>query len=296
MKEPFSAKLASAVRTQARLDFAFDCPFCGKPGHAYFSHRRMAGFCFRCETPFFADQAIAAEEGVSLAVAKERLSEALCSSTAGLPLALALAGLKTQAESVNAQTRERGLWLAPPNVLDLSAEGETYMNARGASTEGVFTHGQTGGVLFPVYNAWGVCVAYVVRSIREGSLWRWRNSSGFVKRSHLFRQERLRVKRPAFVVLCEGIFDALALERSAGKIGVDCVACAVFGSSVSDLQLNAVRPYRLVLAFDNDDKGRACTESVQVRRRDAVCVKYDGHDPDEADCEALAYALRASLR
>ena len=82
----------------------------------------------------------------------------------------------------------------------------------------------------------------------------------FTKASHILYPFDYSV---SYVVVCEGIFDAIALQNQ----GVN--ATCVFGASVSSVQLKMLKEYggRLVAGFDTDPAGLVALERLEKARK-----------------------------
>jgi len=128
----------------------------------------------------------------------------------------------------------------------------------------------SGRVTIPIHNATGELVAYAGRAVdtaTEESEGKYKFPKDFKKRLELFNLWRVAdaLHRGEGLILVEGFFDVFRLYELGYKNVV-----ALMGSSMSDEQLDLLKSVltsrsHVVLLFDSDEAGVACTKNVLGR-------------------------------
>ncbi len=147
-------------------------------------------------------------------------------------------------------------------------------------------------LIIPIYDDTHKFVGVVGRSIREKQ---YQYSHGLKRKNIIWNLNRARNTAPE-IILTEGAFDAVYIWQAGHKnVG------AVFGSSISDGQLGLIRKYfsGLTCFFDNDDAGRALTNSIVENVKDlnvsVVRYKQDVKDPGELNADQINEMLKQRI-
>lgn len=143
-----------------------------------------------------------------------------------------------------------------------------------------YDHERNAGT-YPFRTTDGQVLGVVRRNFGDDD-WKYRYPFG-VDKSRLLYGYHWAVREDAtLVVLTEGALDAVAVDE-AGARGL-----AIYGSRISEEQvhlINRLYPRTVLLAFDNDEAGRAATErvlSMDLACSDVLCVPL-GHYKDIAE-------------
>ena len=146
----------------------------------------------------------------------------------------------------------------------------------------------------PVYDDTGSrCISFLTRSTRltctlcngchdraadcRGAEPRWRFEAGFPKGEYLYNYATAVSAAGSFVLLVEGVPDVLR----AAEAGIVAVSGFGTGLSVMQMQKLAVLNKPVVVAFDNDDAGRAAAPDL-ARMLRRGCVRAEVRHPPAA--------------
>ena len=174
-----------------------------------------------------------------------------------------------------------------------------YLAARGISRETLDLFGagffpgkgsMAGRVVIPIHSEKGELVAYVGRAI-DGSEPKYKFPAGFHKSLVLYNLgQAVRENSAGAVAVVEGFFDCMKVQQA----GHPCAA--LMGSSLSEDQEEILcRNFRKVLLmFDGDEAGRACTEDCLRRLSRRLWVRVadvpEGRQPDQLTDEEISQA------
>lgn len=152
----------------------------------------------------------------------------------------------------------------------------------------------SGRFVIPLHNEKGELVGYAGRSLDDSEP-RYlfpSNEKGLYKSHLLFNLHRaLEDNETSFVAIVEGLFSPMKLWQA----GIASVS--LLGSSLSEAQEDLIcRQFnRVVLLFDGDDAGRACTEDCATRLSRGAWVRAislpDGCQPDQLTKEEIRTVL-----
>ena len=148
-------------------------------------------------------------------------------------------------------------------------------------------------IAIPVHNDQGELVAYAGRTVEDQENPKYKLPPNFKKSRVLFN---LHQAHGDPLVLVEGFFDVFSLWQA----GVEN-AVALMGSSLSTEQealiLNHLGEHgRLILMFDGDDAGRACTQEVAEKLIEKVYTKViklkEGEQPDNLSKDEIKNLIK----
>jgi DNA primase len=148
-------------------------------------------------------------------------------------------------------------------------------------------------IVFPVYLS-GVLTGLVGRDFTGKQEPKYKNSIGAKCLYNLPEHKH------STVCLSEGVFDALAIEHGAKKLGIDSVA--LLGHSIKDDQIEMLHHYkRIIVWLDPDDAGIEGLISIRNKLKDrnvkVVLPKgmmdgdYDRRDPSEMETSEIKSRL-----
>lgn len=141
-------------------------------------------------------------------------------------------------------------------------------------------------LVIPIHNEVGELVAYAGRSVDDEVEPKYKLPAGFLKSLVLFNLYRLGLHRKVIVV--EGFFGCMKVHQ-AGFPNV----VALMGSELSEHQERLLMDNfdNVVLMFDGDNAGRACTDMVASRLVRDMFVRIvdvpDGTQPDTLSSEEI---------
>ena len=150
-------------------------------------------------------------------------------------------------------------------------------------------------IIFPVYLS-GILVGLVGRTFVDNVEPKYKNSIGA---KCLYN---LPEKKHSSVVLSEGVFDALVIERAAKKLSMDSVG--LLGHSISDEQLKLLHHYKRIYVWLDPDKA-GIEGLISIRNKipsdrhlKVILPKgmlegngFDKRDPSEMDIEEISKRL-----
>lgn len=194
----------------------------------------------------------------------------------------------------------------PPLTFQLRVDmNHNYGQKRGLTKETLEVFGAgvcvskgmfAGRFVFPLHDEQGRMVGYAGRSLDDSDpkyLFPSRDRRFF--KSHLLFNLH-RVIAPArvgeAVVVVEGFFDVLKVHQSGFPV------VGLLGSSLSEEQEELLTSHfrQIILFFDGDDAGRACTEDSLTRLAHKAFVKVvclaDGSQPDLLNMEEIYSLIR----
>ena len=183
--------------------------------------------------------------------------------------------------------------------LESSAIGQEYLSSRGVIKTQIerykIGYGTPGSryenmIVFPIWNHVGTLVGVSCRNLSDPNKPKYVNSSTtdtFQKHWLLFGQLD---KLPEEVVLVEGQFDVLSIERAGYS------ALAVLGGAFSaahDMILKERGVKRIISMMDGDTAGRAYTERIKtISKLNVVdCTCPEGLDPGSMTPEQIQQHL-----
>ena len=170
-----------------------------------------------------------------------------------------------------------------------------YLAGRGVSKETAAEFGigyfggkgsMSGRIVIPIHNERGELVAYAGRVVDDSEP-KYKLPPGFHKSLELYNLHRSAKMSPETVVLVEGYFGCLHLE----KLGLPAVA--LMGSSISVAQIDLLeqRFEVVTVLMDGDKAGREAADEIvrRLARRVLVCCidLPDGKQPDDMTLEEL---------
>lgn len=175
-------------------------------------------------------------------------------------------------------------------ILALNQE-HPYLKERGLTKETVEYFGlgyaskgiMKNRICIPIHDYKGNLVAYAGRALDDKSAiegGKYKLPVNFHKSQVLFNFHR--ISDFETLILVEGFFDCFKVHQSGFKS-----VCAIMGSSISEFQEELILSYfkRVVLMFDADPAGRACTKAVLNHFYDKIFVRVaklaDKNQPDE---------------
>jgi DNA primase len=200
-----------------------------------------------------------------------------------------------------------GLGFAPDRwdhvVKALDAAG---VSDRHGGMAGILSERSSGGyydllrgrITFPICDVRGRVIAFGGRALTEDQQPKYLNSPespAYHKRSALygFPQALEPIRRAGRAIVCEGYFDAIALQRAG--LGEAVATCGT--ALTTDHATHLKRTKQVVLLFDGDAAGqkameRALAVLLPAGLRVRAATLPDGQDPDDYLAESGADALR----
>jgi DNA primase len=211
--------------------------------------------------------------------------------------------LLSERQETASQTAPTGR-INPPLPFQLRVDsGHDYGLGRGLTKETLERFGAglcaskgtfSGRFVIPLHNEKGELVGYAGRSLDDSEP-RYlfpSNEKGFYKSHLLFNLHRaLEDNETSFVAIVEGLFSPMKLWQA----GIASVS--LLGSSLSEAQEDLICRHfnRVVLLFDGDDAGRACTNDCAIRLSRRAWVRAislpDGCQPDQLSKEEILRVL-----
>lgn len=153
-------------------------------------------------------------------------------------------------------------------------------------------------IVFPIHDEYGNCVAYTARTLSNNQS-KYINTSQteiYTKGDVLYNLDKAKesIISAQRVIVCEGVMDVLAFERSGIKYAV-----ATLGTACSPKQLQLLSKYskHLLLAYDGDEAGQNAilklgVEAYKHNLTVTVIDNKTGLDPDEIVNKYKEKALR----
>jgi DNA primase len=257
--------------------------------------------CFSCKAKGNVLDFVAAMESCSVRDAALKLQAWF---TVGESRRVSMPLLSEQQETAD-QTAPTGR-INPPLPFQLRVDsGHNYGLGRGLTKETLEHFGAglcvskgtfSGRFVIPLHNEKREIVGYAGRSLDDSEP-RYlfpSNEKGFYKSHLLFNLHRaLEDNETSFVAIVEGLFSPMKLWQA----GIASVS--LLGSSLSEAQEDLICRHfnRVVLLFDGDDAGRACTDDCATRLTRRAWVRAislpDGCQPDQLSKEEILRVLSA---
>ena len=151
---------------------------------------------------------------------------------------------------------------------------------------GYCTSGEYGGrVIIPSYSTSGTLNFFVARSY-DGNYFKYKNPE--VSKDIIFFENLINWNAP--IILCEGVFDAMAIRRNAipilGKNVAKTLYKKIITSNVNDIYI----------ALDNDAKDRALTTAEQFLNngKRVFIVEMEDKDPSEMGFQAFTNYIQTA--
>ena len=151
---------------------------------------------------------------------------------------------------------------------------------------GYCTSGEYGGrVIIPSYSTSGTLNFFVARSY-DGNYFKYKNPE--VSKDIIFFENLINWNAP--IILCEGVFDAMAIRRNAipilGKNVAKTLYKKIITSNVNDIYI----------ALDNDAKDRALTTAEQFLNngKRVFIVEMKDKDPSEMGFQAFTNYIQTA--
>lgn len=279
-------------------EFTLCCPFCPGRGHSPDKRFRLGvnafsskGQCFNCGWKSRHAVEIFAK-AVRLGEVRAEQSEAPVEKKS--PERVELPEDFTRLAFANRSNDPRDGW-----PFD---EARQYLRGRGITRWQMMVHRmgvslsgrQSFRVIFPVYNYGTRLIGYVGRDFTGKQKPPYLNSVGTRVVYNMWRKE----KENLWPVVCEGIFDCLAIERSTDLIGrfslPDCDkrirlrAVATLGDKISETQLEQLSQFQgLIIWPDNDKVGvnsfSKLADSMQQAGKSVYLIRPPKNGKDAGD-------------
>lgn len=239
--------------------YVCDCPFCGKESHFYIDKTTQLFHCKRCNESGNIYKLLRFVDKLYLLQGPTVEARETIASVRSI--------LEEAREQDDTESAEALPVIPMPVGWRVLSAGSAYLSGRGVSAEEAVRYeiGVThmfkkyrNYILVPIRDGGeirGFIGRYAARRVPEGKL-RYNNSVGTEFGSLLFGYDEIVVGATTTVILVEGIFDKISVDRFLGLWSAPEVKCvATFGKKISKVQITklvskAVR--RVILLYDFD--------------------------------------------
>lgn len=219
----------------------------------------------------------------------------------GAPKAQNVSGVRIPAQSLPLNFEPAQVVTLPEEDLDAfeppAGNVKKYLNERGFSDQ-VLAEWEigmgAGRISIPVRDRQGCLVGISGRATRPTQKPKYMHSTGFRRDFYLYGEHKVEEGERCYIT--EGFFDVINLHQLGYKN-----ALSVFGSSISDLQVEKIVSWfnRVVIVPDGDDPGKEGAAKIQkalsLRIQTVVVNTPNGEDPGSLTKEQAA-ALLGELR
>jgi len=236
-----------------------DCPFCGKESHFYIDKTTQLWDCKKCG------------ESGNIYKLLRYVDKLYLLQGATVEVRETIESVRAMLEEERTQEQEETAPELPvipmPVGWRVLTAGNAYLSSRGVSAEEAVRYeiGSThmfkkykNYILIPIRDGGeirGFIGRYAARQVPTGRL-RYNNSVGTEFGSLLFGYDEIIAGKTATVILVEGIFDKISVDRFLGLGDSPEVKCvATFGKKISTFQINklvAKQVRRVILLYDFD--------------------------------------------
>lgn len=267
------------------------CPFCGKEKHFYISRKTQSWDCKKCQ-----------RSGNIFKLLKE-LGKSYLIGEATVEQTDVLKSIRTQLEEELSQDEE----LKPlpvrrmPTGFKVGRVG-MYLRSRGISVEECkrynigytkLTPSMSDYVIIPIYDnkkVRGYIARYGNKRVPDGKL-RYNNSRGTDFASLLFGYDEIVEGETSTVIIVEGVFDKIAVDRCLELWSEPDIKCVcTFGKKISDIQIKKLlmkKVNTVILSYDFDAINEIKRYGVELdhffNTKVAVCMTKK--DIDECSVE-----------
>lgn len=239
--------------------YVCDCPFCGKESHFYIDKTTQLFHCKRCNESGNIYKLLRFVDKLYLLQGPTVEARETIASVRSI--------LEEAREQDDTESAEALPVIPMPVGWRVLSAGSAYLSGRGVSAEEAVRYeiGVThmfkkyrNYILVPIRDGGeirGFIGRYAARRVPEGKL-RYNNSVGTEFGSLLFGYDEIIAGATTTVILVEGIFDKISVDRFLGLWSAPEVKCvATFGKKISKVQIiklvsKAVR--RVILLYDFD--------------------------------------------
>ena len=239
--------------------YVCDCPFCGKESHFYIDKTTQLWDCKKCGESGNIYKLLRYVDKLYLLQGATIVERETIASVRSM--------LEDDIENAEKEASPELPVIPMPVGWHVLSAGNAYLSGRGVSAEEALRYeiGVThmfkkyrNYILIPIRDGGqvrGFIGRYAAKVVPEGKL-RYNNSKGTEFASLLFGYDEIVTGVTTTVILVEGVFDKISVDRFLGLWTAPEVKCvATFGKKISDVQINkliAKSVRRVILLYDFD--------------------------------------------